>query len=179
MTGKRTFWLAVLLQVLVLLGMAGIHQYTLATGTPVTLQVVPLDPWDPLRGSYVRLSYSITQLGADQVSMTGQPYQRGQVVWVTLRKGSPGWTATAVSTSRPSVGVDELALKGRVDWGYEDPTGYRARISYGVEQFYVPEGEGPTLEQAREKMTVEVAVDRFGRAALRSVFVDGKPIHWK
>lgn len=186
MTAKRWFWLAVALQLLLLFGLIGRHSYTLATGTPVVLKTEPVDPWDPFRGEYVRLSYTISQFEEGELPMQGAPYRSGQAIWVTLQPGNPYWTAVAVSDRRPSgLTAGQVALRGNVQWydpGWaEGPQPIKARvfIRYGIEQFYVPEGEGPGLEQRQRDMHVEALVDGFGRAALKRVFLEGKEIRWQ
>lgn len=183
MTSKRwLFAAAVLLQVLALLGIGARHTYTLQTGRTVTLETVPVDPWELFRGQYVSLNYKISQLEFNQVPMNGAPYKRGQTVWVTLRQGEPYWTAVLVSDRRPETAGNEIALQGMVQWWTAElPPGGRAilQLRYGIEQFFVPEGEGPKLEDRRLQIAVEAAVDRFGRAALKRVFVDGKEIRWR
>lgn len=181
---KVWFWLAVALQVLILLGMVGRHAYTISTGRSIMLKTAPIDPWDIFRGEYVRLHYEISALNSDKVPMEGVPYKSGQAVWVTLREGKHGkpfWTAVAVSDKRPVTGPGDLAVQGIVEW-YFPPT-FHARsnlqLRYGIEQFYVPTGEGRNLERRSADMTVEAVVDRFGGAALRRVFLDGREIRWQ
>lgn len=185
-SARSWFWPVVLLQVLLLLGMVGRHVYTLQTGAPVTLKTAPIDPWDFLRGEYVRLNYEISALNPEGAPMQGIPYRPNQRVWVTLAQGNPYWSAVGVSDRRPETGPGQVAVIATVDW-YNDfnetaPAGERPiprlRLRYGIEQFYVPEGEGVKLEQRSGEMVVEALVDRFGRLALRSVFLDGKELDW-
>jgi uncharacterized membrane-anchored protein len=183
MRRKGWFWAAVALQVLVLLGMVGVHGYTLATGHPVLLKSVPIDPWDPLRGQYVTLGYDISRLQPAKIPMAGSPYERGQEIWVVLQPGNPYWTAVSVSNQRPAVTAEQVAMKGRVDWwnpGYESQPA-EALIRYGIEQFYVPEGQGTSLEQGQRagELSVEVLVDPTGRAAMHRVFLNGQEVHWR
>lgn len=185
MTPKRWFWLAVALQILVLGGMIGTHGFTVVTGEPVRLQSVPVDPWDLFRGEYVTLSYEISRFEPGTFPMEGAPYKRGQTVWVRLRDGLPAATALSVSAERPAAAPGEVVLKGRVEWyheGHSDPwSSYPGElmIRYGVEQFYVPQGQGPGLERDREQLIVEVKVDRYGRAALSKVFRNGEEVRWR
>lgn len=175
MRPKRWFWLAVALQVLVLAGMIGMHGYTLKTGKPVMLKTAPVDPWSPLMGQYVTLRYDISMLNEGKVTMEEMPYKRGETVYVLLQKGDPYWNAVAVSSVKLQAGSDQMVLRGHVEYSFDQ----QVSIRYGIEQFYVPEGQGPELEQHRDKMAVEVAVDSFGRGAVKSVFVDGKEIKWR
>lgn len=206
MLAKRWFLLAIGVQLLILFSLIGVHSFTQMTGEPVMLKTAPRDPWDPFRGEYVVLSYEISRLEVGTIPMEGEPYVRGQRVWVTLAEGNPYWTAVAVSDRRPQTTAGQLAVRGTVEWmsegwgpvpgepidrpnperpGDEKPVEWRERmpgelfLRYGIEQFYVPEGEGPGLERPEAELTVEALVDRFGRIALRKVFVDGKEIRWQ
>lgn len=183
MRNKRwIFAAAIALQVLLLLGMGARHTYTLQTGRPIRLETAPVDPWELFRGQYVALNYKISQLQQGQVALAGAPYERGEQVWVTLQQGDPYWVAVGVSRQRPAADGGQVALKGTVQW-YGDAMGPggqpQVSVRYGIEQFYVPEGEGPALEDRQHQVTVEAVVDRFGRAAMKRVFVDGKEVRWQ
>ncbi len=186
MPTRRRFWLAVAIQVAVLLAMIAVHGFTLATGRAVTLKTRPIDPWSLMSGRYVALSYDISGLTEGQVPMTGGPYKRGQTVWVTLQKGDPYWQAVALSDRRPAVGPDQVALRGMVssDWqpvpfvAGEPARPWQYVIQYGIEQFYIPEGE-TAIERRGAEFTVEALVDSTGRAALHRVFLDGKQLNWR
>jgi uncharacterized membrane-anchored protein len=178
---NRRFWMAVALQVIILLAMVSMHGYTLLTGEPVMLKTAPIDPWDPFRGEYVQLNYDISQLDA-ALPMEGYPYRSGQQVWVTLRRGEPYWAAVAVSDRKPATGPGEVALRGRIRWIDGPEEGQQAGrifLSYGIEQFYVPEGQGRELQGQMVEMAVQAVVDKGGRAAIRSVFLEGEPIEWR
>lgn len=183
MVSKRWFWLAVAVQVLLLLGLVGRHAYTVTTGTPIVLQTEPVDPWDPFRGEYVRLNYTISRADITGPASNGGPFKAGQQVWVVLRPEDGLWQFVSVHATRPTVPSGQVALKATVvnDPWYINGVAAPARLEYGIEQFYVPEGEGRKLEQAggKRKLTVEVLVDSFGRAALHKVFVDGQEVRWR
>ncbi|MBY3249774.1 GDYXXLXY domain-containing protein, partial [Rhizobium laguerreae] len=50
---------------------------------------------------------------------------------------------------------------------------------YGIERYYVPEGEGKPIEEARNDGNVAIAVrvSPDGSAQIRSLLVDGKPVY--
>jgi uncharacterized membrane-anchored protein len=181
MRHNRWFWAAIGLQVLVLLGMVGRHGYTLATGLPVMLKTAPVDPWDPLRGEYVTLRYEISQLEEGKVTMTASSYRRGETVWVLLQPEGQYWNAIMVADRRPLTSTEQIAVRGTVEEYDPGFNGHprQVRLRYGIEQFYVPEGEGRGIEQGRADMTVEALVDSFGRAGLHRVFLEGKEIRWR
>lgn len=177
---RRKFWAAVALQVVILLAMVAMHQYTLLTGESVLLKTAPLDPWDPLRGAYVDLRYDISQLERS-LPMEGWPYEQGQRVWVTLRERKPYWAAVAVSNQRPETAVGEVALRGRVRWvesSGEGPPEW-LMLDYGIEQFYVPEGQGEELQGKMVELSIDARVDRTGRAGIHTVYLEGEPIEWR
>lgn len=198
----KRYWLAVLLQLALIAALIAVHGYTLATGRPVLLKTAPIDPWDPFRGQYLSLTYEISRLEQGKVPMEGLPYRHGQQVWVTVRQGDTYWNAVAVATSRPGnkeVAAGDVVLGGRVQWAYPvtpapqpaiqsspqpaqplQPEIMRVFIRYGIEQFYVPEGEGQKIERNRQvQLVVEAVVDSRGRAVLRRVFADGKELRWR
>jgi uncharacterized membrane-anchored protein len=49
-------------------------------------------------------------------------------------------------------------------------------VRYGIENYFVPEGEGRALEQPEEdeEVTILVAVDRYGNAGIKAVLVNGE-----
>ncbi|HLN64030.1 MAG TPA: GDYXXLXY domain-containing protein, partial [Symbiobacteriaceae bacterium] len=102
--------------------------------------------------------------------------------WVTLSQGSPYWKVTHVSDFRPaSVAADQVVLRGTVEWvddGNWPGSRHVVMVRYGIEQFYVPESE-TGLDQHRGEFTVQVRVDRFGRAALEKVFLGDKELKWR
>lgn len=156
----------------VLLGMVGIKQYTLSTGSVVELEIKPIDPRSLFRGDFVRFRFTISELS------TGEyfgDFRRGDTIYVVLEPGTP--FATPVSTHKdwPKVANDQLVIKGRVTGRPHNIV----RIRYGIENFFIPEGEGRSLERSgpENKVTVRVAIDRFGRSAIESVLVNGEPRH--
>ena len=52
-------------------------------------------------------------------------------------------------------------------------------IKYGLESYFVPEGEGRKLEDARnqQKLRIVAAVLPSGRAAIKRLLLDGEPVY--
>ena len=49
-------------------------------------------------------------------------------------------------------------------------------VEYGIEEVFVPEARGRDVESARDRVGLEVRVDRFGESVARRVLIDGKPL---
>lgn len=147
----------------------------LANGTPVTLKTVPVDPRDLLRGEYVVLAYDFSAL--DTALITGEwPTEAGdQTLYVALVPDADGtWHAAEASFFPliPSEGrVIIRSLPFRFEPSAEKPSVLRA--DYGLERYYVPEGEGKALEEARNgsRILVEARVLEDGSSRIASLRV--------
>lgn len=172
------------LQIAALLGMVGIKQWTLNTGTPVVLETLPVDPRSLFSGDYVRLNYSISTLLLDQLG-GDKEFKRHATVYVVLQAGEPYATPVSVHHHMPQLASGQLAIKGEVE--YASTTRWNPQIRqldplpslnvrYGIENYYVEEGTGRSLERPADnaKVTVRVAVDRFGNAGITAILLDGK-----
>lgn len=168
--------IAVALQSLALMAMVGMKQWTLSTGTPIVLELRPIDPRSLFRGDYVRLQYAINGLAPN---LPGMPdvIQPHDTLYVTLRQDGDYWKPTAVHTTRPEPSAGEVVIKGEAPYGARKQ--FRTRtviVRYGIEEYFVPEGEGRRIERVPRgsKVSVVVAVDSNGDAAIKALQVDGK-----
>lgn len=168
--------LVVALQTAALVAIIASRQWTLATGTPVVLETRPVDPRSLFRGDYVRFTYAIAQLPADLPGISPE-LKRGDTVYVVLQKGDPYWQPVSVHADMLTGAADQVAVKGKVVMAMPT-TGRRVgpRVRYGIEDFFVPEGEGRALERPdlNDKVSVQIAVDRFGRAGIQAILVNGQ-----
>ena len=176
------FGAAILLQCGLLILMVTDRVQILREGTEVTLQTRPVDPHELLRGDYVVLGYDISQLPAG--ALAGQPSAgRNPAVFVKLAPDANGlYQALSVHAAPVTVTAPEVLIRGRVSYS----CGSTVRtfcdgltIRYGLESYFVPEGEGRTLEQARnqQKLRVVAAVLPSGRAAIKRLLLDGEPVY--
>jgi uncharacterized membrane-anchored protein len=160
----------------------------LRSGQEVRLEVVPVDPRDLFRGDYVVLGYRIGTV--DMPKDVTTPFTRGQQVFVTLRPdASSKAQAVAISAERPAVSGTELVISGVVtspstcplnEAGASDcKAGRRAvGVRYGLESYFVPEGEGKKIELTpRALLEVVAAVAPSGQAAIKRLLIDGKPVY--
>ena len=181
---NRNVWFAVgavaALQAAVLVWMIWDRAALLANGREVVLEVVPVDPRSLFRGDYVNLNYDISRI---PVPDGLERLKRGSDLYVTLQKGAGDyWEAAAASPEAPdSVGPDQVVLKGRVTYSSKanatNPA--MARVKYGIESYFVPEGTGRDLEKlvGQKKIATLVAVDEDGTAGIKGLVVDGARVY--
>lgn len=175
------FGAAILLQCLLLVLMVADRMQILREGREVTLQTQPVDPRDLLRGDYVVLRYDISQVSSG--ALAGKPAaERHPVVFVKLAPNANGlYEAVSVHVEPVPVTAPEILIRGRV--GYSCGAGRtfcdKLTIKYGLESYFVPEGEGRKLEQARnaQKLRVVASVLPSGRAAIKRLLLDGEPVY--
>ena len=160
----------------------------LRSGQEARLEVVPVDPHDLFRGDYVVLGYRIGTINMPpDVPMS---FTRGQQVFVTLRPdGSNKAQAVAISAERPPVSGTDILIAGVVsaastcqlnEAGVSDcKLGRRAvGVRYGLESYFVPEGEGKKIELTpKALLEVVAAVAPSGQAAIKRLLIDGKPVY--
>jgi uncharacterized membrane-anchored protein len=175
------FGLAILLQCVLLVLMVADRMQILREGREVTLQTQPVDPRDLLRGDYVVLRYDISQLPAGALS--GKTAEtRNPIVFVKLAPNASGlYEAVSVSAEPVTVTAPEVLIRGRVTYSCGSGRIFcdKLTIKYGLESYFVPEGEGKKLEQARnqQKLRVVAAVLPSGRAAIKRLLLDGEPVY--
>ena len=178
------FGAAILVQVALLAAMIVDRAQILREGKEVKLQTRPVDPRDFLRGDYVVLGYDISQLKAG--ALKDQPV-RSQSVFVKLAPNRDGlYEAVSVHAEPVAVTSPEVLIQGRVRYGAS--CGDRSRmpvycenlqVRYNLESYFVPEGEGKKLEDARNigKVTIVAAITPSGRAAIKRLLLDGQPVY--
>jgi uncharacterized membrane-anchored protein len=156
----------------------------LRAGTEVTLQTRPIDPRDFLRGDYVVLNYEISNVPAG--ALKGAPAAgRTMPVFVKLAPKPDGLhEALSVHLEPVPVSGRELLIRGQVAGGASCGEARRAfcdrvQITYGIERYFVPEGEGRGIESARNegKVLIVAAVMPDGRAAIKRLLLDGKSVY--
>lgn len=164
--------LAVQLALIVAVPLPKVAAY--AWGTPVLLEIQPVDPYDILRGRYMRVEYTL----ASEASLAALPGWQahygspGTLLFVTLRPGAAGaaWTPVAVASEAPgSLEAGHVVLRGRMEDG---------RLALGLGEFHMPEERGDEAEAALRRdpksARAEVRVDGEGRAVLVGLWLGGK-----
>ncbi|MBD9372173.1 GDYXXLXY domain-containing protein [Rhizobium sp. ARZ01] len=175
--------LAALVQTAVLGYMVETRASILRIGTEVRLKTAPVDPRDLLRGDYVTLGYQISTI--DKSIITGEaPVVSGlQTLWVRLVPGADGlWTASQASFAPLTQQEGSVVARTSPFEYYPGLDGQvpdTISVAYGIERYYVPEGEGRVLEEARNAQALEVAarVSTAGRMQIRQILLDGEPAY--
>jgi uncharacterized membrane-anchored protein len=180
--------LAALLLCGLILAMVYQRAEILRNGQEVRLEVVPVDPRDLFRGDYVVLDYRISSV--DLPKGATSDFRRGQKVFVTLRPNETGKVrAVAISADRPAVSGADIVILGTVtaasacssnESGIRDcKSGNRAvLVKYGLESYFVPQGEGKKIETTEKaRLEVVAAVTPSGQSAIKRLLIDGKPVY--
>ncbi len=158
---RNRFYAAALLQLLLLAAMIAYHYEPLLFGTQVRLLSKPVDPRSLFRGDYVRLGYEISVLESSKLRLPGSlSERRGSTLYVGLDVTGPFAKAVSVGEEPPA----GLYIRGKLQRSWDG----RLFIQYGIETYFVPEGEGLELEHsmAEQRLVVVIAVDSWGRAVI-------------
>ena len=129
----------------------------LRNGHEVLLKIHPVDPRDLFRGDYVRLGYDIASVPMTSVANVpeGEWLSEDRPIYVRLAKGEDGfWQARSASFDAPAQGraKGEVDILGKAEAGQSLGKDTDLRVTYGIERFYVPEGEGRAkLKGARSR----------------------------
>lgn len=145
---------------LIFISFIAYNEWPLLFGKTVVLETRPVDPFDLFRGQYMDIRYEISEIN------TTESFEIGEKVYVELEEDLSGVSRQVdVHKTKPS---DAIVIKGRVTKVYTN----RIHIEYGIEQyFFERNAELPT-----ENITIEARVACSGRARLKEMLHNGKPI---
>jgi len=186
----RRMWIAAIvvaaLQTAILGYMVGERAWGLRSGVEVLLITAPIDPRDLLRGDYVTLNYDISRVPVSTL-IGGAPTEnrKNQILSVRLQKQEDGyWGIVESSFGAPEAKPDTVVLRSLpFDYfAYGDsapPSQATISVTYGIERYYVPEGEGRSIEDARnhDRVAIAARVSADGEAHIRSLLLDGKSVY--
>jgi len=162
--------LGVIIQVLFLVAMIARPLITLSTGSTVLFRVAPVDPRDLFRGDYVTLSYDIsrprTKTGDGWASNWERIRQmQGSTVYVLIEPEADGkhWQSAGYQFDQPTTGK---FIRGTVEGN--------GLIRFGIEQYFVQEGQGHDYENAvrEKKLSAEVILDGSGYAQIKRLIIE-------
>ena len=171
------FWLPLAFQLLIVAVVPAPQLLAHATGTTVLLRTAPVDPYDLLRGRYMRLGYA----DDDSTALATVPGWKAAVeatpppddVWIVFAPTTAGkaWKPVEVRQAAPEgLPAGQVAIRAKLRSG---------DVDWGMDQYYVPEGAGDGIEDAmrkapRDGIVVEARVDARGNAVLEGLWIAGK-----
>ncbi|MBN4061478.1 MAG: hypothetical protein COB41_01290 [Proteobacteria bacterium] len=178
MNQSKAILIIVVVLTLTLVGMIAKKQYTLNTGALVVLKTTPVDPRSLFRGDYVRLNYAISRLNVNQFPLLHE-LEEHDPVFVALKKQGVFWQPIAVFKSMPEAENDTVVIKGYINSSSRGGWNAQVSIRYGIENYFVPEGEGRDLEGLRNQgnISMRIAVDGFGNSGIKAVLLNGESIY--
>lgn len=159
----------------------GERTYILRTGTEIKLKTEAVDPRDLLRGDYVVLNYPISQIRRDQLVGSLPTTRRDVRLHVRLVSGADGYAVVKEASVEPLPAEPDTVVLVTEPVTFVPGLGGNNAITvrYGIERFYLPEGEGRAIEQQRNQGAVTVAarVSASGKVQLRQLFVAGEAVY--
>ncbi|MER9331665.1 GDYXXLXY domain-containing protein [Mesorhizobium sp. M0152] len=183
MTGKRLIVSALVLALVqigflswIIAGRAAI----LRSGKDVLLKVEPVDPRDLLRGDYITLGYEISRIPVKMIAdiPAGKFSSDDTSIVVRLKQGANGyWTPTTAwfGKAPAPAATDEADISGHVAQGWDlRGEGMTIAPDYGIERFYLPEGEGMAIQNDMRvrPFGIRLALSANGTAQIKAL-VDG------
>ena len=156
------------------------REEVLERGEVVRVAVTAPDPFDPLRGRYLRVNPKESEvLLAPGVSHL----TAGKKVWVQLKKGSDGLHHLGELTEKRPISGDYLPMILRTVWNPVSDSGDKSlkfRVEWPVDRFYVNEILAPKAdvwlrENTRGKKTVVAELRLLnGTAVITDLDLDGR-----
>ncbi|CAN7519106.1 GDYXXLXY domain-containing protein [Mesorhizobium sp. LjRoot246] len=152
----------------------------LRNGKEVLLKIEPIDPRDLLRGDFIILGYEISRIPVKMIAdiPPDKLSSDDTSIVVRLKKGIDGYWAptTAWFGKAPTqAAADEADISGHVAEGWDlRSEGGTVAPDYGIERFYLPEGEGMAIQNDMRvrPFGIRLALAGDGTAQIKAL-VDG------
>ncbi len=160
----------------------------LRDGATIRLATVPVDPRDLFRGDYVVLNYEISTINLTRIGAAAD-LRRDEPIHVGVRAGINGQAEVVkvVRAGQPrEAGLIWLGSKAgsmmncfRGFVGTACAEGDKVmRVRYGLESYFVPQGEGRAIETTQaSRVEILAAVSTSGASAIKALLIDGKPVY--
>lgn len=152
----------------------------LRNGAEIRLETSPVDPRDFLRGDYVILNYKISEVPAAAIVGEWPSTRARHTIYVRLAPAADGFWAVGDASFEPLAAKSgTVVIRGITDALGTRETRRDISVSYGIERYYVPEGEGRAIETARNDGRISIAarVSADGTAHIRALLQDGEPLY--
>lgn len=175
---KIGFVVLVVLQLAVLGGMILKQEHLLQTGTLIRLKCQPIDPRSLFSGDYVRINTNIHQFEDAEFQRLNRyqaEFNTDDTIYVGLQpqENAEWWVPVLVGKElEPIQNQAEVVIRGQ----YRNP--YQNRVTYGLEEYFVPQFEGLAIERELGDMEVEVVVNEQGNSALKRLLLEGKAVEF-
>lgn len=152
------------------------RERVLLKGNTFRFLTEPVDPEDPIRGRYVRLSFK-----ADTAFMMGHSFIRHDEVYAEIENDNAGYARLKKLHLKPPSGTNNY-VKVTIDhWLYDNKT---VIIAYPFEEFFLNEYKAPEAETMYRKSTADTAGHTYamvniykGRAVIKDLFINHRSIY--
>ena len=168
------------LQSAILLYVVTSRAAVLRDGAEVRLETAPVDPRDFLRGDYVILNYKIGEVLPEAVTGAWPTDSARHTIHVRLESGADGFWNVREASFMPLVEKPgSVIVEGITDRFSTQGSGRAISVTYGIERYYVPEGEGKAIEAARNDGRISIAarVSKSGIIHIRALLENGQPLY--
>ena len=149
-------------------------------GTEIRLKTAPVDPRDLLKGDYVILNYDISSFPTSKLIGTKPVYGKYGNLFVRLAPDADGFWTVREASFQPLPAQDgSVVLKSLPNVGYYETQSDFFSIPYGIEQYFVPEGQGKMIESSisSSELAVVVKVSKDGVGQISRLEMNGKPLY--
>jgi uncharacterized membrane-anchored protein len=141
----KTVWIIVLwLSIIVLF--FSFQAWQDSSSRDIWVKPVPVDPHDLFRGEYISLQYDFSIYNSNKLKPGEKEPRQANYLYAVLKEEQNLWILDYFSFDKPS--SNRIFLKGKFRGGFNEENVFdEAFIVYNLESWFVPEGQGPILEQ--------------------------------
>ena len=155
--------------------------------TTVLIRVNGFDPYDPFRGSHVRLN-TRQELTLPPEAPEARLEPGRKLYYATMQTDERGVaTFTGLHATRQEIPASILAMKVKHAWCAEKkatadtPASYTCHFSLPFEHFYLNEKEAPKAQELLNhrdaEILLKVKIYRNGDAIAEDILIDGQSVH--
>jgi uncharacterized membrane-anchored protein len=153
----KSIWMVVF-WILILAGFLFYQQAKLTRGHDIWVKPVPVDPRDLFRGDYVIFTYDFSQYVSSQGEAKGQT----EVYAVLTKRENDYYDLNYFTMVKPDH-PETIYIKGFAPEGLTE----HATITYNIESYFVPEGEGKEYERyLGGELLVQIHISPDGEASI-------------
>ena len=169
---RNKFIIAIAIQTAILFFIVLFNLLILSGDEEVFLKIRPADPRDPFRGDYITFQYDISRIKGSFFD-SSEKIKYGDKIYISLLKRKNYHViANRVSKNKPDTGI---FIKGTVnDIRQKGDSLDEVFVSYGIEEYFIPENSGRNVSFNRQNTFAKVVLDKNGNAVLKNVYVNGK-----